>query len=95
LPDSQAGHFPNFSRRLLPDSESEHNDSAHQRQAGEQRRNINVLVLVHSGVDRPYIQNFIPMRIVESLIGKGKTTQDDEENATPNERFHGDNRAGV
>jgi hypothetical protein len=35
------------------------------------------------------------MRIVESLIGEGKTTQDDEENAAPNERFHGDNRAGV
>ena len=95
MPDSQAGHFPDLSRRLLPDSEGEHNDSAHQRQSGEQRRNINVLVLVHSGVDRPDIQKLVPTRIVESLIGEGKTTQDDEENATPNERFHGDNRAGV
>lgn len=79
-----------FRARTLPNSNGEHNDSAHQCQPAEQRRNINMLVLIDSGVDRPGIQNFIPVRIVESLIRERKTTQHDEQKATPNERFHGD-----
>jgi len=41
-------------------------------------------------VNRPDIEDLVFMRIVESAIGEGKTTQYDEKNATPNHRFHGD-----
>lgn len=55
---------------------------------------MNMFVLIYSGVDWSDIQNIIAMCIVESLIRQGETTQHDEQNATPNERFHGE-RVGV
>ncbi len=90
MPDSQAGYFHNCELRFLPESGDKHNDSACQRQSTKKRRNINVLVLIRSGVDRSDIKDLVFMRIVESAIGEGKTAQHDEKNAAPNQGFHGD-----
>ena len=87
-PTLRQGTFNHVELRLLPDSNGEHNDSAHQGQPAEQWRNINMLVLVRGGMDGPDIQNLLLMGIVESLVGKGKTAENNEENATPNERLH-------
>jgi hypothetical protein len=94
LPHSQAGYFHNCELRLLPESSDEHNGSADQHQPAKQRRNINVRVFIRSGVDRSDVEELVFMCIVESAIGEGKTTQYDEENAHPNERFHGDCAGG-
>jgi len=42
-----------------------------------------MLVLICGGVDGPDIKNFFTMGVGESLIGKGKTAQDDEEECRP------------
>src|ERR1700687_235465 len=88
------GHVCNFELRLLPNSSSEHDDSAHQRQPAEYRRNRHVLMFFGSRVDRPNIKNFFLMGIVETLVGKGKTAQNNKENSTPNQRSHGDRSGG-
>ncbi len=90
LPDAQAGYLHNSELRLLPDSNDEHNDSADERQPAKQRRNINVLVFIRGGVDRPDIEDLILMCIVESAVSERKTAQHNEENAAPNKRSHSD-----
>ena len=47
-----------------------------------------MLLFIRAGVDRPNIKDFFTMGVGKSLVGKGKTTQNNEENATPNEGFH-------
>lgn len=79
--------------RTFPDSNNEHGNSSKQRQSAEYRRNVNALVFIGGGVDGPDIENIFPMSVRESLIGKCKTTQKNEENSSPKERFHID-RAG-
>jgi hypothetical protein len=87
-PTLRRGTFNNIELSLLPDANGEHNDSAHECQPAEHWRNINVLVFICAGVDRPDIKDVFSMGVRESLIGKGKTTQYNEKNATPNEGFH-------
>jgi hypothetical protein len=77
-------HACNFELRLLPNSSGEHEDSAHQRQPAEYRRNRHVLMFFGSRVDRTDIKNFFLMGVVETLVGKGKTAQNNKENSTPN-----------
>ncbi len=86
--------FHNRELRFLPESGDEHKYSANQRQPAKHWRNINVLMFIRSGVDRPDIEHFIFVRIVEPAIGEGKTAQYDKENAAPNQRFHGDYAGG-
>ena len=82
MPDSQAGHFHKSELRLLLDSCDEHNDASYQREPSEYRGNRNVVVFFRGCVDRPDIKNFFLMSVGKSLIGEGKTAQNDEENAS-------------
>ena len=88
MPDSQAGHFHKSELRLLLDSRDEHDDASYQREPSEYRGNRNVVVFFRGCVDRPDIKNFFLMSVGKSLIGEGKTAQNDEENSAPNVRFH-------
>ena len=88
LPDSQAGHFHKSELRLLLDSRDEHNDASYQREPSEYRGNRNAVVFFRGCVDRSDIKNFFLMSVGKSLIGEGKTAQNDEENSAPNVRFH-------
>jgi hypothetical protein len=45
-------------------------------------------------MDRPNIKNSFPMRVSETLVGERKSAQHNEENATPDERFHADCAGG-
>jgi hypothetical protein len=93
-PTLPTGHFHHVELRPFLHANGKQNDTAHQRQPAEQRRNVDMLVLIRGGMDWPDIQNFFPMRIVEPLEGERKTAQHDEENATPDEWFHGDRSGG-
>lgn len=47
-----------------------------------------MIVFFRGCVNRSDIKNFLLMSVGKSLIGEGKTAQNDEENSTPNVRFH-------
>jgi hypothetical protein len=72
----------------LAEAGGEHNDAAQKSYPTEYGRNINILVFICTGVDWPDIEDFFTMGVGKSLIDKGKTAENNEENATPNERFH-------
>src|SRR5713226_247174 len=88
LPDSQAGHFRNFELRTFLASNDQQGNSADQRQPAQYRRNRNSLLIFPGGVDRPDIKNLFLMRISESLVGKGQSAQNNQENPNPDDRFH-------
>ena len=67
---------------------SEQDNSASEREPAEQRRNENVLLFIRGGVNRAHIENLFPVRIGETLISQGQATENDEENANQDHRFH-------
>jgi hypothetical protein len=80
--------FATFELGLLLDSRDEHDDAPYQRKPSEYRRNRNVIVFFRGCVNRSDIKNFFLMSVGKSLIGESKTAQNDEEDSTPNVRFH-------
>jgi hypothetical protein len=93
VPDSQAGNVGGVELRPFSESSREQNDSADQSHSADNRGNRNVLMLIGSGMNRADIKNSFTMGVREPLIGEGEAAQQDEENAAPNKRFHG-NREG-
>jgi len=68
LPDSQAGYFRSFVLGTLLAADNDQNNSSDQGQPAEYGRNRNMFLIFPGGVDRPDVQNFFLMRIIESLI---------------------------
>ena len=79
MPDSQAGHFHKSELRLLLDSRDEHDDAAYHGEPSEYRGNRNVVVFFRGCVDRSDIKNFFLMSVGKSLIGEGKTDENDSD----------------
>src|ERR1700738_314234 len=75
LPDSQAGHFRGFELRILFRSDGKQDDPSRQREAAEYWWNRKSVVVFCSGMDRPDINYFFLMGVIESLIGKAQRAQ--------------------
>src|SRR5258708_1852094 len=78
LPDSQAGHFQNLGLGILSASGDDHDDSSDQCQSTEDWRNGKVLMLFFSGVDRPDIQHFFLMGVIEPLISQRQASKNNQ-----------------
>jgi len=87
LPDSQAGYSCSFKLDFFASNDQESN-STDQCQSAKYGGNGNPLMILTRGVDGTEIKNLLLMSVSEALIGQRQPTQNNQENPSPNNRFH-------
>jgi hypothetical protein len=74
-PTLRRGNFRSFGLRILFRSNNEQDDSSHQREPAQYRRNRHSVVLFRGGMDRSDIKDFFLMGVIEALVGEAERTQ--------------------
>jgi len=75
-------------------ADDEQDNSTDKRQTAEDGGNGNMFVFFGGGVDGPDIQDFFLMGVGESLIGERQGAENNQENSSHIDEFHGD-RSGA
>src|SRR4029077_16773472 len=78
LPDSQAGHFSKSGLGILAGADGDQDDSSDQCEAAEKWRYGDVLMLIGRCVNRPDIQHFFPMGVIEPLVSQRQATENNQ-----------------
>jgi hypothetical protein len=69
------GHERSVELGTFPAANKDQDNAPNQRETAENWWNGNVLLLFRSGVDGPKVDNLFLMGVIETLIGKGQTTE--------------------